>query len=129
MRILSHKRLIFFLFALSLGLAGCAAGGSGGSGGPRRSSNSITAEELAEVSELDLFSAIQRLRPAWLRSGSRGALPSVIVDGTPQQGGAEALRSYRATDVTGLELMSASDATTRYGTGYTNGAIIVSTRR
>lgn len=129
MRILSHKRLILFLFALSLGLAGCAAGGSGNSGGARRSSNRIAADELAEVAELDLFSAIQRLRPAWLRSGTRGALPSVIVDGTPQQGGVEALRSYRSTDVTGLELMSASDATTRYGTGFTNGAIIISTRR
>lgn len=130
MRILEHKRLFLVLFALSLGLAACA-GGSGGSGssGPRRSSTRITAEELGNVAELDLFSAIQRLRPAWLRAGTRGALPQVIVDGTPQQGGVEALRAFRATDATGLELMSASDATTRYGTGYTAGAIVVTTRR
>jgi hypothetical protein len=120
------------MLALSLGLVGCASGGGGGSGtdGVRRGgSNRIVADELAGVSELDLFSAVQRLRPAWLRAGTRGQLPSVIVDGTPQPNGAEALRSYRATDVTSLELMSASDATTRYGTGYTGGAIIISTRR
>lgn len=128
MRVLSHKRLIFLLFALSLGLTACASGG-GGATAPRRSSTRITAEELAEVAELDLLNAVQRLRPQWLRSGPRGAAPQVIVDGTPQQGGIDALRSYRALDVTGLELMSASDATTRYGTGYTEGAIVVSTRR
>ena len=133
MRAHPNRRFFVAILALSLGLVGCASGGGGGGGtdgGARRgSSNRIVADELAGVSELDLFSAIQRLRPAWLRAGTRGQMPAVIVDGTPQQAGVEALRSYRATDATGLELMSASDATTRYGTGYTGGAIIISTRR
>ena len=133
MRALPHKRFLIAMLALSVGLVGCASGGGGGggaeSGARRGSSNRIVADELAGVSELDLYSAVQRLRPAWLRAGTRGQLPSVILDGTPQSAGAEALRSFRATDVTSLELMSASDATTRYGTGYTGGAIIISTRR
>jgi len=128
MRTPTHKRLILTLFALSLGLGACAAGG-GGATAPRRNSTRITAEELADVAELDLFGAVQRLRPQWLRPGTRGALPQVIVDGTPQQGGIESLRSFRAMDASALELMSASDATTRFGTGYTEGAIIVTTRR
>jgi hypothetical protein len=78
---------------------------------------------------MDLFGAVNRLRPTWLRPQSRGTLPVVIVDGTPQPGGVDALRSMRASDVSELQYMNASDATTRYGTGYTAGAIVVTTRR
>lgn len=128
----AHRRVLIALFAVLLGASGCASaggGGAGGDGGGRRSSTRIAADELATVSELDLFSAVQRLRPQWLRPGTRGALPGLIVDGTPQSGGVEQLRSYQAADVGSLELMNASDATTRYGTGYTQGAIVVNTRR
>lgn len=132
MRTLPLKRIVFTLFAFSLGLAGCASGGGGGGGsegGVRRSSNRIVAEELASVAELDLFSAVQRLRPAWLRPGTRGTMPQLIVNGSPNSAGVEGLRSFRATDVTSLEFMSASDATTRFGTGYGAGAILVTTGR
>lgn len=134
MRTLPNKRLFIALFALTLGVAGCASGGGGsGSGGEatggRRSSNRITAEELATVAELDLHAAVNRLRPAWLRAGSRGTLPVVILDGSPQSGGVDVMGSIRAGDVANLEFMSASDATTRYGTGYTAGAIVITTRR
>jgi hypothetical protein len=56
-------------------------------------------------------------------------MPGVIVDGTPQAGGVESLRSMRASDASELRFLNSSDATTRYGTGYTAGAIVVSTRR
>jgi hypothetical protein len=128
---LSLHRLSAFAF-LAITLTGCAGGG--GSGGaseaPRRgSSTRIVADELAGVAELDLYTAVNRLRPTWLRPQSRGTLPVIIVDGTPQAGGVDSLRSMRASDVAELQYMSASDATTRYGTGYTAGAIVVSTRR
>jgi len=134
MRTQPRKRLFLALLALTFGLTGCAGGGSGtGSGaeavGVRRSSNRITAEELAAVSELDLQDAVKRLRPAWLRAGSRGALAAVILDGSPQSGGVDVLSSMRAADVESLEFMSASDATTRYGTGYSAGAIVITTHR
>lgn len=127
-------RPIPLLFLLLLpGLAACAAGGTGtGSGettGVRRASNRISAEELATVAELDLQTAINRLRPSWLRQGTRGSSPQVILDGSPQQGGVGVLASIRVSDVTALEFMSASDATTRFGTGYTSGAIVVTLRR
>jgi len=128
---LSHKRYLLVLVLLVLGIGGCAAGtgGGGSSSGVRRASNRIDAAELATVSELDVHQAISRLRPAWLRAGTQGLLPEVIVDGSPRSGGLEVLRSFRVGDVTGLEYMSASDATTRFGTGYIAGAILVTTRR
>ena len=125
----SPHRLIAFA-ALALTLAGCAGSAGGAAQGPRRgSSTRITADELASVAELDLFSAVNRLRPTWLRPQSRGTLPEIIRDGTPQPGGVDVLRSMRAADVSELEYMSSSDATTRYGTGYTAGAIVVTSRR
>lgn len=121
---------IFAFAALAITLTGCAGSGGGATEGPRRgSTNSISADEIAGVAELDLYSAINRLRPTWLRPQSRGTLPTVVLDGTPQPGGVNILRSLRASDVSELQYMSASDATTRYGTGYTAGAIIVSSRR
>jgi len=127
MRITRSSRPFVATFALALGLSACASGGGGG-GAPRSSSNRITSDELATVAQLDLFTAVNRLRPQWLRPRS-GQLPEVIIDGAHQQGGTEVLRSMRPSEVGQLEYMSASDATTRYCTGYTAGAIIVSTRR
>ena len=131
MRAFSQKWLpaTLFAFMLTLALGACAGGGAVSEGGVRRASSRISAEELTAVAELDVRSAINRLRPSWLRQGTRGALPALIMDGTVQHAGLDMLSSLRATDVVALEFMSASDATTRYGTGYTSGAIVVTTRR
>ena len=127
---LSPYRLLA-LAALAFTVAGCAGSAGSSSGGtPRRSSSArLTAEELHTVAEIDLYSAIGRLRPTWLRPGTRGTLPQVVLDGAPQAGGVDVLRSMRAADATEVQYMNASDATTRFGTGYVAGAILVSTRR
>lgn len=130
MRFARPSRAFVFLFALALGSTACASGGGGGTSGPKRGGpNKITVEELATMEQFDLYTAISRLRPRWLRAGSRGDLPAVVMNGTPQNGGLEVLRSIRPSDVGSLEFMSASDATTRFGTGYQGGAIVVSTGR
>ncbi len=129
MRFSRSPRVLLALLALTLGLTACASGG-GTSGGARRGgSNRITSDELESVAELDLFSAVGRLRPQWLRAGTRGQLPEVVLNGSHQPGGTESLRNIRASEVSELEFMSASDATTRYGTGFTGGAIVVSMKR
>jgi len=78
--------------------------------------------------ELNVYDAIQRLRPSWLR-GRVGSAPVVLVDGTSQGGDLRTLRSYRVRDIEEIEYMSASDATNRYGTGYGSGVILLTTRR
>jgi len=113
------------LLALVIGIGGCASGGAGGGTG---NPNSLGAEQLADVQQLDLQQAIQRLRPRWLR-GRAGATPSVVVDGTMRPEGVSALQAIRVSEVQELAFLSSSDATMRYGTGNTGGAIIVTTKR
>lgn len=123
------RRALLLASLLLLGVAACASGGGGGSDGPRRGSgNRITPDELEAVSQFDLYTAIGRLRPMWLRAGPRG-VPQVVVNGAAQNQGLDALRSIRSGEVTALEYMGASDATTRFGTGFQGGAILVSTGR
>lgn len=129
MRSFPAKSLLLATFALTIGLAGCASGGGGSSdGSPRRSTNRIVLDELTLLQELDCYQAIQRLRPNWLRS--RGNTPPrIMVDGSRQAGGLDVLRSYRAADIEEMRFISGTDATTRYGTGYDGGVIMLTTRR
>ncbi|MCA9737295.1 MAG: hypothetical protein R3E98_04320 [Gemmatimonadota bacterium] len=112
-----------------LGLA-CASGGGGGSS---RNPNVIRPEELAEIPNGSAFEAVQRLRPRWLRtrgmsSPSAGAdFAQVFIDNAPS-GGPDALQRIVVQDIDSLVFMSASDATTRYGTGFTGGLIKVFTK-
>ncbi|MHB1191669.1 MAG: hypothetical protein ACYC6F_01370 [Longimicrobiales bacterium] len=128
-RLRTRHPLLFCL--LVLGASGCASTGGTGAGaqpGGHRSSNRIDAAELATLAELDVHQVISRARPAWLRGGPQDQLPVIVLDGSPQTSGPEMLSTFRAADVSALEYMSASDATTRFGTGYSGGAILVTTR-
>lgn len=129
MRCFASTRLLVASLALALGLTGCASsGGGGGTGAPRGSANRIILEELEPVQQLDAYDAVRRLRPMWLRARG-GAAPQVLVDGNRQPGGLDALRSIRSSEIQEMRYLSASDATTRFGTGFDGGAILVTTRR
>jgi hypothetical protein len=121
-------RFLVVMSALTFALIGCASGGGGSDGTPRGNSNRIVESELATLETQDAYTAIQRLRPQWLRSRS-GAAPVVIMDGTRQQVGLSILRSIRTSELQELRYLSASDATTRYGTGFDGGAILLTTKR
>lgn len=126
-----HKRkskaLLVTAFALAMGVTGCAsAGGGGGSGGG--GPNRITLAELEGLEQFDAYATIQRLRPRWLQSRGGGD-PVVHVDGARRMGGLGELRGIRAADIQQMEYLSANDASTRFGTGYQGGAILVTTKR
>ena len=106
---------------------------SSGSSGPRSNPNVITLEQLEAQPAGDLYQAIERLKPNWLRvrnlslSGGNTNLPQVHVDGVPR-GDVTNLRSLDKQQVRQVEFMNASDATTRFGTGYSGGVILVTSR-
>ena len=120
-----------------------ACGGARGATQPSLQSGLITEEELADVSTLTVWDAIQQLRPFMLRgrvftprmiptrrepysSGQDGVRPSLILNGLLQD--LSTLRTLSAGDVVGIRFISAADATNRYGTGFLNGAIEVTLR-
>ena len=100
----------------------------------RSSRNVITAEEIAEVDALTAYEAVERLKPAFLRRGrvnmqdDTRTYPIVYLDAM-RFGGIDDLRRIRTADVYRIEYLSGSDATTRFGTGHTGGALLVTTFR
>ena len=129
MRAGAPVRLLVGSLVLAAGLHGCAAAGSSPQGGqPRGSADRIVEAELEPLHQLSAFEAVQRLRPRWLQTRTR-AEPMVHVDGNIRTEGASALRNLRVDDVQEMQYMSPADATTRFGTGYVNGLILVTTKR
>lgn len=134
MRTSSFCRASLAALALCVALGACAGGGGAGSSVPRSSSESLGLEELQADAAVDLFTLIQRRRPQWLQNRAPSTAQgrqqiSVVLDGVRQQGSVEILRSIRAGDVEEARFLNARDATTRYGTDMTAGAIEVVTRR
>lgn len=117
------------LLALLVGSTACASSGSSGRPGDR---NLLTHAELVETGEPDLQQAIQRLRPAWLRTRGQtaaGRRVAVFVDGTPR-GDLSELRGLQIINVVEVTYVTASEAGFRYGTlAGAGGVIDVKTRR
>jgi len=131
-----HRPMLIAIVAL--GLAACATGGAATAGSRARGSGDVlTAEEIAKRPGItNAYDAVHLLRPAFLHSrgqtslnaasttGELEPLPAVFVD-NQQFGSATSLREIPVSDVKEIRFISASDATTRWGTGYPNGVIQV----
>lgn len=112
--------------------AGACASATQGAARGSHGGNVITRDELDRVPGTTVYDAIQQLRPGWL---SRPTAPTVVgtnpvmayVD-RHRFGTAEDLRNLPTSEVERIELVSAADATTRYGTGHPSGVIEITTR-
>ena len=123
-----RTRLAILALALALGATACVSGGGGGSARPAGSSSSrIVEEELVTLHQLSALEAVRRLRPRWLQSRT-GAPPQVHVDGNPI-GNVENLNAVRVADIQDMRFLNAADATTRFGTNYISGVILITTKR
>ena len=123
----------FAVLTAALLLAGCAS--SGEDSGPGRSRNLITAAELMEVPHSTVYEAVRALRPRWLQARAGATFSSrelqtamVYIDGQ-LRGGLDEMHTLVPVEVGELRFMSASDATTRFGTNHIGGAIVITTRR
>lgn len=142
------RRISIVIASFAL-VAGCASA-SGGAGGKNVDRNLITAEELRGSSATNAYDAIARLRPQFLRT--RGTIPTGGMTsrndaGSTQQGqlggtvqiavylddtvvgSVDALKQIEISAVQEIRYYSAADATTKWGTGNSAGAIQVITRR
>jgi hypothetical protein len=119
-------------------VGGCATGGTHAETTGTTSATSqrsggdvITSDELAKVAHNDLYAAISQLRPTFLVTrgasslgGGAAEVVHVYVDGVPR-GDLQTLRQINAVDVKEVRHLSATEATQRFGTGNTMGAILV----
>jgi hypothetical protein len=111
---------------------GCSSGtGSTPTAAPR---GVLTSEMLRETQESDLFAAIQRLRPQWLRARgaarvSGGNLTVAVFVNDVRRGEVDVLRTFRLEGVERVQFFTGSEATTRWGTGVAGGVILVTLSR
>lgn len=119
---------MLLLIALSLGACASTPGsGSGGLG------DTITREELIESRHPDLFTALQNLRPTWIRGRGANSVNYssevvVFMNGAPY-GTVSDLRSIPVDVVRDVQFMTASEAGARYGTpAGSSGLLLVRTR-
>ena len=118
------------LALLALLTAACSStGGSSGGGNP----DLITREQVDMLPEGTAFTVIQRFRSSWLRARTQGSFGStepayamVFVD-EMRYGDINSLTRISSTEIESIQYISATDATTRYGTGYMGGIIRINT--
>ncbi len=121
-----------FCFLAAFFLVACAS--STGTKSPRRSTNLITAEEIAASTARDAYEAIQLLRPEWLiprgiasPNNPRSTFPAAYINNS-RLGDIENLRNVNILSIAEIRFLSAHDATTLLGTGHVGGAITVKTK-
>jgi hypothetical protein len=127
------------ILALSLVLSflvGCSANpGAGGGSTPRPQHNQISSEELQGTQFRNAYELIQALRPNWLQARGQHSLTNtaagqvmVYLDGNRVRG-PEILRQIPTSDLHVARYLTATEATARYGTDHSGGAIVNATRR
>lgn len=131
----ARKALSLLALAIFAGCAGSGAGDTEAAPPQSGSRDVIVQEELAANSELSAFEVVRRLRPAWLRYRGQSVLSSpereglrVYLDGS-FYGDADALGQLQARNLEEIRFLDSRQATLRFGTGHTVGAILVTTRK
>lgn len=117
---------------LLMTLLGCASNASSTRSAPI-DRDVITSEEIRASNAQTVYDLVLTLRPRWLNDRSRHGFgqPSAVAlyyEGA-RVGTAERLREYRPPDMEEIRYLSASEATMRYGTDHTMGAIQLTARR
>jgi hypothetical protein len=130
----------FRTFGLALavvGLVGCASGSGGAQAGSGTSDdrNVVTEAQLVSVETLNVFEALQRLKPAWLRARGASSLAGADREGIRVyvdrvlMGDVQSLRSVAVRNVQEMRFLDSRNATREFGTDHGAGAILVTTRR
>ena len=103
----------------------------------QRLPDAIERDEIVSRGQNDLtaMALIRRLRPGWLRARGQSSMtngaasyPVVYIDEV-RHGGLPTLHGIPTSEIFRLEYYNTADATTRWGTGNTSGAINIVTGR
>lgn len=120
--------------ALLLFPAACASRPPGtDSAAPAGSRDFVLREEMDRGQWPNAFEMVRNLRPQWLRVRGRDTITGdpggvqVVLDNV-RLGGTEALRTLPVGGIAYFQWVDGMSASQRWGTGFGNGAIFVSTR-
>lgn len=86
----------------------------------------LTGAEIKAANVSNAYEAVRRLRPNFLFG--RTKRPIIYLDNL-KYGEVSSLNNIDANSVELIEFLSPLDATTRYGTGHSSGAIVVTTKK
>ncbi len=116
------------LVIVPLFLTACVA--SSQSGSSDDDPDVISEEEIQDIGEVgDAYTLIQHYEPQWLRKRGQGSINKenevVVYIEDNRQGGPNALRQIDISNVRKIEYLSASEANLEFGSGHSNGAIMV----
>jgi hypothetical protein len=129
------------LTLVGIALAGCASGGASSTDPDvsvrRADRNQLTEAELEQSGAQTLKQAIELLRPQWLQTrgptnwGVAGQTGDQIVVYVENQrvGTIGELERIRVSETASVRFLSGIDATNRYGSGHTLGAIVIARRK
>jgi hypothetical protein len=121
------RRAALSVLAFLMLAVGC--GPQSGPRAPAPDRNRITPEEMTAVDPgMSALQVIQRLRPNWLQGRGatqvRGDEPAVPVYVNNQRTSTP-LTGHAARDIREMQFLDSINATQRFGTGHTHGAIII----
>ena len=121
---------------LILGSTACATGTGGSassSSAPAGSRELLLREEMDRGQWANAYEAVRSLRPQWLRVRGRDTITGdpgevqVVLDDV-RLGGPDVLRTLPLGGITYIQFIDGITASQRWGMGFGNGAIFVSTR-
>lgn len=126
----------FLVIALLALTTACASASSGASAArTARDRDVLTSEEImtsAGGGVEDVYEALRRLRPHFLQGRGTSSMQStgvaVYFENTPA-GSVEVLKGLRIEHIREVRFLNSSAATLRFGTGHTDGAVVVTLRK
>jgi hypothetical protein len=119
--------------ALAAVLAACAAQGAATTASQR---NVVTAQELSVAGDVNLYQALERVRPTFLRprigggtTGVQSTTLTVFYDGMQMMEGLEHLREIAARNVQEVRFLEPQQANARFGGNHSGGAIVIVSKK
>ncbi len=112
--------------------AACASNAAGGSATSVSRSSPITLAEIRQSNAVNAFELVQSLRPLWLNARGQSSIRSgdqvVVYLNNIRLGNVASLRDIATVNVGSVEYVEPRYANMRWGTGHTQGAIVVHNR-
>ena len=121
------------LIALVVPESGCATRGAAAASAPATNRDFIVRDEIDKGQWPNAYELIRSVRPQWLRVRGRDTIVGepggvqVVLDDV-RLGAIDALRTLPVSGIAYFQWLDGISASQRWGTGFGNGAIFVSTR-